>query len=518
MQLQNVAGAVVCVVAVVFDAVAAQLDFRRPEIVPAPREMTYKPSVPVRIDASTEFAVRCPDAAAKAWIKSKASKWFGAAVRTRMADGREAGVEAPHEFGGEEGYSLVANPGRIEIAANTIKGVRLAMYTLRQAAERESGGAELKGYWLPALKIRDEPALAFRGVHFCWFPECSPVLIERQIRFAAYCKFNYAVVECWGVFKSEKFPYLSLPDAFVTAKDLRRLSDVARDLGITLIPQLNVLGHAAQQRWCSGKHATLDFHPERQPLFEPGGGWNWCLSNPEAVKTVQGFVAELHDAFGRPPFFHIGCDEADPPTCPVCRAAGAYAGLIESHIVAIADLLRRRGARAMMWHDMLLERDKWKPFVAKGSGDEAKMVDTLPKDIVICDYYYGNDPDKVARGGEVVSVEERPTLDYFAGKGFSVLACPWRDMKEIVDQSKYVRERRLFGVLQTVWHRFRGLEFMQMMEAAASGAWGVEHEPVTRSGRPFAKHWRQIGWDMGVSRYEDAGFFDRQATRDILDR
>ena len=33
--------------------------------------MTYKPSVPVRIDASTEFAVRCPDAAAEAWIKSK---------------------------------------------------------------------------------------------------------------------------------------------------------------------------------------------------------------------------------------------------------------------------------------------------------------------------------------------------------------------------------------------------------------------------------------------------------------
>ena len=493
---------------------ADEVDFRRPEIVPAPKELSYEANVPVRIDSGTTFAVTCPDSAAAGWVKGKVGAWFGVdgvAVEPSSAAGATDG--------GEEGYTLDAKPGRIAIGANTLKGVKLAMHTLRQAAERESGGLRLKGYWLPALKVKDSPALGFRGVHFCWFPECSAKLIEHQIRAAAYYKFNYAVIENWGVFRSERYPFVSVPDAPLTVAEAKRLTAIANDLGITLIPQVNIYGHAALLRSMGGKHATLDYRPEYQPLFEPFNGWNWCLSNPEAVKVVQGLVEELHEAFGNPPFFHIGCDEADRPTCPRCRAAKPYAKLVERHISDVAALLRKRGARAMMWHDMLLESGKWSPFYAHGDADEAKMADSLPKDIVICDWYYGNDPGGHDATGGKSQMGKYPTLDHFAAKGFSTLTCPWREPKGIFAQMKYAREHGLFGVLETVWHHYRGREFALMMETAANGAWGEGRADGWRQGgRLFAMHWRQVGWDMGITDYADTGFYDRQVTRDALDR
>jgi hypothetical protein len=58
-----------------------------------------------------------------------------------------------------------------------------------------------------------------------------------------------------------------------------------------------------------------------------------------------------------------------------------------------------------------------------------------------------------------------------------------------------------------------------MMETAANGAWGDGQPKKWRQGgRPFATHWRQVGWDMGISDYADTGFYDRQVTRDALDR
>ena len=492
------------VAALSLGASAAELDFRRPEIVPQPMELSYEAATAVRIDAATEFAVTCPEAGAAEWVKAKVEAWFG------VAGAKVSSVAADGYGGGEEGYSLKAAPGRIEIGAKTLRGVKYAMYSLRQAAERESAGAETKGYWLPALAVRDEPKTAFRGIHFCFFPECSIQLVERYVRAAAYYKFNYIVIENWGVFRSERYPFLSVPGAPMTVGEARRLAAVAKDCGITLVPQVNVLGHAAMERSVSGKHATLDVHPEYQPLFEPANGWNWCLSNPDAMKVLHGFIEEMHEAFGNPPFFHIGCDEADPPTCPQCRAVKPYAKLMGEHIASVADLLRRRGARAMMWHDMLLERGKWKPFYANGGADEAKMADSLPKDIVICDWYYGDPPAN----------RKYPTLDYFKSKGFDVLTSPaYRSNKGIEAQSKYAIEKGLFGVLQTVWHHYRGSDFARRMEISACAVWGRGRAATGRhqGGPVFATHWRQCGWDAGVKDYSETGFFSSQVTRDALD-
>lgn len=492
---------------------AADIEFRAPVLIPPPREMTYESGVAVRIEKGTRFEVTCPDPSAAAWVKEHATQWFGVTPEVTQTATAADGVDH------DEGYTLDAAPGRIALGAKAFRGVKYAMHTLRQAAERESVGRTLRGYWLPALKIKDAPALSFRGVHFCWFPECTTAFIEHQFRLAAYYKFNYVVLESWGVFKGTRHPYLAIKDAPLTVAEAGRLAALAKDLGVTLVPQINIFGHASFARGMGGKHVTLDFHPEMQPLFEPAGGWNWCLSNPEARAVLREHIAEMHDAFGRPPFFHIGCDEADEPSCPRCRAVKPYATLVEAHIKEVAEMFRARGTRVMMWHDMLLEKagGKWKPFYANGSADEAKMLETLPKDIVICDWYYGSDGGGHDPTGGKVVTGAYPTLDYFISKGFSTLTCPWRVTTGIVAQGRYAREKKLFGTLQTVWHHFRGREFANMMQQAATAAWGDRPLAVGGWSPPFMVHWRQVGWDEGITDLREAGVYDTTVTRDGLD-
>jgi len=495
-------------------AVAAALSFARPAIIPAPSEMTFESNVVLRLDAEQDVTVRCPEAAAAVWVRDHLRLWF--AFEPKVA-GRTEAVALP-----EEGYRLSARPEGIVVEAKTLAGVRYALFTLRQIAERNSEGATVTGYRLPACTIEDAPTLRFRGVHFCWMPEMSADFVEREIRLAAAYKFNTVVLEPWGVYRSERHPWFGWPEGMMTKEAIARLVVVARDLGVTLVPQFNVFGHASASRSCTGKHAALDFGPERQCLFEPGGswssGWNWCLSNPEAVRTVRELVVEMHEAFGNPPYFHIGCDEADAPSCASCRGAD-YSVLVAAHITEIARILKARGTRTMMWHDMLLRSGdpRWKGFYANGSAATAKLVETLPKDIIVCDWYYGNDA-----GGQMAEKDRKslvgtyPTLDYFAKTcGFDTVTCPWEERGGIRAQAKYACEQGLFGVLETTWHHFGGERFPDMIQLSSCGAWGRGEK---RGRAHFATVWRQCGWDMKAPSYRESGWYDTQVSRDILTR
>ena len=479
----------------------AAVSFRAPEIVPPVRSQTFRADVEVRFGPDRTLTVACDDAKASGWVGEHLRLWYGTPPRVVSAAGPSADWTL-----GDEGYRLSAKPEGVSIEAKTLQGVRYALFTLRQVVERDSSGYTVSGYRLPACEIEDSPALAFRGIHLCWFPELSADYIERQIRLAALYKFNHVVLESWGVYRSARHPWFGWKEGPMTREAIACLVSVARDLGVTLIPQINVFGHASAARSCTGKHAVLEFHPEMQALFEPAGrtgsGWNWCLSNPEAVRTVRELVVEMHEAFGNPPYFHIGGDEAEGPSCANCRAV-PYSGLVRDHIVAISELLKKRGARTLMWHDMMLKRGdpRWKDFYANGTDETAKLPDLLPKDIVVCDWYYG-------KGRETY-----PTLDYFGGS-FATLTCTWDDVSGIRTQAKYVREHALFGVLGTVWHHMSGDRFVNLVQLTACGAWGGNEKGVSRGG--FAQAWRQCGWDMGVTGdYADFGWYADQISRDI---
>lgn len=475
-------------------------DFYEPVVVPDPKSAKWNTQECVFLAAGTRVSLACPDAAACEWLSRHMKQAFGFAVEV-ISDCTPC---SPLVAGGLEYRLCASKADGISIWARTLVGVRHAFFTLRQIAIPDRGGLTTSRFIMPAFEIGDFPSLEFRGMHFCWFPEHSVAAIERQIRLAAYYKFNFVVLENWGVWRSEKCPWFGWPDGKMTSAEVRRLKVVADDLGVTLVPQFNIFGHASLSRVRTGNHATLDFAPQFEPLFEPYSGWNWCLSNPVARETIKTLCVELHDLFGNPPFFHVGCDEACPPTCPKCRAAD-YDELFASLVRELADVLEARGASVMMWHDMLLRKgdSRWDGFYANGWEKAEELLEKLPQGTVVCDWYYGG----AREDGRYV------TLDYFRDKGFKVLTCPATNPEGIAAQGAYAASHGLFGLLDTTWTGFQGRGIPETIMPAANAAWGGKYRgPVLSQDvySPCNWHWRQLGWDMHVSTVRDTGFFNEQ--------
>lgn len=475
------------------------------ELAPLPMPVQFKADIdkPVDFDASTTVAVDCPDKGAAEWLSRHFADWYGAdAPKVKLST---LNIKLSTS---SEAYAVHADDSGVKIAAHSLAGVRWAAYSLRQLAIAKRGTFKTEGRILPAMEISDSPHLAFRAVHLCWFPEVRPQQMERAIRLAALLKFNYVIIEPWGTYASEKHPWWHWPNPTMTKKAVRRLVEIGRDLGITLIPQINVFGHASSSRSCTIKHMVLDIAPEYEPLFEPGG-WNWCLANPETQRVLRELIAEMHEDFGNPPFFHLGCDEAQPPSCPECRKE-PYGELVCRHIAGLADFVKSRGARAMIWHDMLLDRDdpRWKGFVKCGSKITATLADTLPKDVIVCDWQY-------SCGDMKETSKDWPTMGYFKEKGFAVAGCPWKNCNAMKPMADYIARIGGFGIIETTWHHLRGADWVKMYRYGASAAWGTpvrggREGPTPQFDTEFANALRLVGHDMKTTDYLDTGHLNYQ--------
>lgn len=405
---------------------------------------------------------------------------------------------------GPEATRITIASTSLALRAQGRPGVLHALKTLRQLAEPQRGVEKHAYHLLPACEIEDGPALAFRGVHLCFFPETEMFEIEKNLRLAAQYKFNHVVLECWGVFPFKSHPDFAWADRRVSRSALARLVRLAGELGVTLIPQFNLLGHASASRAMAGKHAVLDFDAARQSLFEPDG-WSWCLTNPRTREILADLVAELHDFFDRPPFFHIGFDEADNlGTCAHCRTHETKR-LVREHLLFFRELLAKRGARTILWHDMLVQNDdpRWKGYTACGLAEQelSELHRELPKDLILADWQY----DFPSKDGEPPTW---PTSRFFKEQGFPVIVCPWDHEGGIKSLGALARAEGLMGMLATTWHHHHDEDLCKIFHTAAKAAWertpdwGTSHL-VRRL--IFAHHQRMAGWDMGVKQYRQTG-------------
>ena len=295
----------------------------------------------------------------------------------------------------------------------------------------------------------------------------------------------------------------------MTQKELKRLVALGRDLGVTLIPQINAFGHASQSRRGVDKHAVLDLNPQYAALFEPYGGWVWCLTSEAARNVLKDVVAELHEAFGNPPYFHLGCDESDEPSCPKCRASD-WTATVGAHLRDMRDFLVARGARMMVWHDMFVgmndprfaKRNR-KSFYANGGAEAERLLDLLPKDVIVCDWQYVNHRD--------AKDKDWPTIRHFAEKGFPVVGCPWDNYRSMRPMSDTISKVGGFGFLETTWHHLRGQDWIAMYLFAAAAAWGSDLAPdLPQFDSRFAIPLQLVGRDMKLKDYRDSGHVNYQ--------
>ena len=460
------------------------------KLIPQPRKLCvndgmYRYSAAPRIRLAADF----PDAASYAGKYLKEYFAVEPEIQLTTADKTISG----------EAYKLAITEQEIILSAATKQGLLNALKTLRQLAEVHHDCKTV----FPCLEIEDSPAMSFRGIHLCAFPEVSLTELKKNIRLAAYHKFNYAVIEFWGTFPFQSHPGLSWQDKMYNREELQRIIDQSEEWGITLIPQFNLLGHATNSRAISGKFAALHQNPELEHLFDPSG-WCWCLSNPETRQVLTDVVLELYDFFHNPPFFHIGCDEAeDVASCLYCKQRD-FKELFADHLNWFHTLLAERSCRLIMWHDMLVRRDdpRWQGFVASGKHAELKeFYRELPRNILIADWQYG-----------IPSADKRPAgwpvSDFFRQEGFETVMCPWDSEPDMNSMAAYTQTVQNRGMLITTWHYLYGLKYTSFLVTAAFALWDPENNPgLTLSGRlSLNKHLLQICHDMDLTRYEDSGY------------
>lgn len=244
----------------------------------------------------------------------------------------------------------------------------------------------------------------------------------------------------------------------LSEKDVKKLVEVCKRNNISIIPQINLLGH---QSWAGSIGNLLKQYPEfdETPLVKMPEKYVWpnpdglycksyCPLHPDVHKVVFAIVDEICDVF-ESDAFHAGMDEVfyiGENQCPRCSGRDK-AELFAGEVRTIRDHLALKGRILWIWGDRLIDGKTTGIGEWEGSYNSTwRAVDMIPKDVVICDWHYER-ADK--------------TPVYFAMKGFNVVACPWRipevavsqvqDMVRFRDHSTPEMKERFKGVVQTVW-------------------------------------------------------------------
>lgn len=222
-------------------------------------------------------------------------------------------------------------------------------------------------------------------------------------------------------------------------QNLREIVSYAQQKGLEVIPAVEFLTH--QSMFLRRSHPELMINEE---TYDP--------RNPTVYEIVYSVIDELIDVF-KPRHFLIGHDEVREFWRKKADNQSRIPTYMDFAVDAnrIAEYLKKKDVRTMMWGDMLLNpadanlsKDMRKTFHG-GLQDYYKAVDLLNKDIIIVDWHY------------YVKDMSFPSVDYFLAKGFSVMGCTWKEGVTIENFSRYVcgkKDSKVLGMMATTWHDF----------------------------------------------------------------
>jgi len=228
-------------------------------------------------------------------------------------------------LGDDERYQLSINQSMISIQANNDFGAMHALTTLVQLvsdadnnAHKLNAKSRLRDLHLPQLQIVDQPRFPWRGLLIDSVRHFIPISdIKRQLSGMAAAKLNVfhwhlTDDQGWRI-ESKRYPKLhqmASDNLYYTHKEIKDVVAYASLLGIRVVPELDVPGHASAiavaypELMAERKHYTM----QRQwGVFEP----LLDVSNAKVYSFIDDLVAELTLLFPDS-YLHIGGDEVNP--------------------------------------------------------------------------------------------------------------------------------------------------------------------------------------------------------------
>ncbi|GAA4681804.1 beta-N-acetylhexosaminidase [Phytohabitans rumicis] len=287
---------------------------------------------------------------------------------------------------GPEAYRLRVTGDGVELSASTVDGIRHATQTLRQllpdAAWRSTAPPGTR--WIvPCGEVTDAPALSWRGgmldVSRHFFAKDT---LLRYVDLFAMHRLNRLHLHLtddqgWRI-ESRRHPRLhevgghrpatqawydrkagrtdgTPHGGYYTLDDLAEIAAYAAERGITLVPEIDLPGHAS---------ALLAAYPElgvRQHNVSVGWGISDAVVRPvpATIRFLTEVLEELTDALPGP-YVHLGGDECLLQDWVTDKETSEYMGslgytdpvdLFGHFLRELAGHLSSRGRRAVMWDE-----------------------------------------------------------------------------------------------------------------------------------------------------------------------
>lgn len=257
----------------------------------------------------------------------------------------------------DEAYNLHIGKNNIEIAAATPNGVRFALQTVKQLLPAAVYGDTLvtdANWSVPCATIDDAPRFGYRGLHldvarhFFSTDEVKRILNVMAVHKLNTLHWHLTDDQGWRI-EIKKYPRLTEVGSmrsktmiakewdnydntpyggFYTQDELRDIVKYAADLGITIIPEIDLPGHMM---------AALASYPELGCTggpYEVSGQWGirddvLCAGKDKTFDFIENVLLEVMDIFPSK-YIHIGGDECPKlrwEKCPACQARIKALGL-----------------------------------------------------------------------------------------------------------------------------------------------------------------------------------------------
>ena len=292
----------------------------------------------------------------------------------------------------EEEYVLEANMEGISITGGSSKGVWWGLQTMSQIlVQSASGISPGKPLTVPGLYIQDKPRFAYRGAHF---DPCRHFFTVEELKtfidMMALHKLNtlhwhltddqgwrleirkYPLLTEVGAVRSETkigsvndtaagfdgTPYGE--GCYYTRKDVKEILDYASARQITVIPEIEMPGHAV---------AALTSYPWLGCTGGPYAVWTtwgisddvFCIGKETTFSFLEDVLDEVCEMFPSE-YIHIGGDECPSvrwETCPDCQKLMKEEGLenerqLQGYLLhRIEQYLNSKGRKIIGWDEIL---------------------------------------------------------------------------------------------------------------------------------------------------------------------
>lgn len=402
-----------------------------------------------------------------------------------------------------EGYHLRVGSRRIIIESSDAAGAFYALQTLTQMMpDRIYSGSRQRGPWdVPCADIEDAPRFKYRGMHIdCCLHFFNIPFLKRYIDLMAMHKINrfhwhLTDDQGWRI-EIDKYPLLtekgqwrketvvgSLKSGvydgrphggFYSKDEIRELVSYAADRHVTVIPEIEMPGHAL---------AALSCYPELgcglEENYETATKWGvfkqvFCPKET-TFRFLEDILDEVMELFPSE-LIHIGGDECPKDSwkqCSHCQKLIRDLNLkdeeeLQSWFVSrIADYVESKGRKVIGWDEILQGGLARNASVMSWRGEDGGIEAARARhDVVMSPHfryyldYWQADPESepLAMGGPVTLrdvYDYNPIPDVLepseARHIIGIQGCMWTEYTPTPERVEYMSWPRMCAIAETGW-------------------------------------------------------------------